>query len=306
MSHNIISATTEKTSSQVIDSRKPLRIPPILRLLRLGFRIGSVISPRLTGCAAFRLWITPPRFKVPESELEALTSAKIENLAINDHRITTYLWGDSAATVLLVHGWSGRGTQLGSFVAPLLKSGYRVLSFDAPAHGKSSGKQTNIYEIADTILALNEKYGPFDSAITHSFGGPCLAIAIQKGTTISSVVNISPPAETSGLVHKFASALKINGNVEKELMRCIENKYGEDIWQETSMENNVRDLDIPALVIHDVDDIDVPWHEGQAIAQAWSNVRFIKTSKLGHRRILRDPMTIKTSVEFIQSNSQHQ
>lgn len=303
MSNNISTATVNKPSAPPVQNRKPVRIPLLLRLFRLGFHIGGIISPRLSGYIAYRLWITPPRFKVPESELEALASATIEQLAVNNHNITTYLWGSAAPTVLLVHGWSGRGTQLGSFVEPLIESGYRVLSFDAPAHGKSSGKQTNIFEIADAIRVLDNKYGPFESAITHSFGGPCLAIAMQKGTSISSVVNISPPAETSGLVKKFASALQITARVEKELMLSIEKRYGANIWQETSMENNVRDLDIPALVIHDVDDIDVPWHEGQAIAQAWSKVRFIKTSKLGHRRILRDPATIKTSVEFIQANS---
>ncbi len=69
------------------------------------------------------------------------------------------------------------------------------------------------------------------------------------------------------------------------------------------MENNIRDLDVLAMVIHDVDDVDVPWHEGQTIAKAWNRVRFIKTNNLGHRRILRDPTTIKTAVDFIKSNS---
>ena len=69
------------------------------------------------------------------------------------------------------------------------------------------------------------------------------------------------------------------------------------------MENNVRELNIPALVIHDEHDTDVPWHEGQSIAQAWNNARFIKTSQLGHRRILRDSSTIETAVDFIKSDS---
>ncbi len=282
------------------NSKSP-RVPLLLKLFRIAFKIGGLISPGLAGCAAYRLWLTPPRYKVPESELTAEQTATIEQLVVDNKNITSYRWGSSGKTVLLVHGWSGRGTQLGSFVAPLIDSGFRVLSFDAPAHGRSSGKNTNIYEIASTILALDKKYGPFASVITHSFGGPCLAIAMKKGLVVSSVVNISPPAETAGLVGKFANALSIPANVEKELMLCIEKKFGEDIWQQTSMENNVRKLNIPAMVIHDVDDIDVPWQEGQAIASAWSKARFIKTSKLGHRRILRDPETIETAVDFIKT-----
>ena len=82
-------------------------------------------------------------------------------------------------------------------------------------------------------------------------------------------------------------------------MRCIESKLGKNVWQETSMENNVRNLDLPALVIHDADDLDVAIYEGETIAKVWNNVSFIKTRKLGHRRILRDPDTIQNAVTLL-------
>lgn len=288
-----------KTSSKIDTRPEPL----ILKLFKLAFKVGGIISPKLTGCAAYKLWITPQRFKTPESEQLAKNSAVTEFHEINNKKIATYHWGNTGPTILLIHGWSGRGTQMGTFAEPLVKSGFRVLSFDAPSHGISTGKQTNIYEIADTILALNKIYGPFKSVITHSFGGPCLAIAMKKGLSTSRVVNISPPAATEGLVNKFTAALSISRNVEQELMRCIEKNFGKDVWFDSSMENNIGEFDVHALVIHDVDDIDVPWHEGQIIAKAWNKVRFIKTSNLGHRRILRDPETIKTTVDFLMGYS---
>jgi pimeloyl-ACP methyl ester carboxylesterase len=234
-------------------------------LIRLGFRIGGSISPKLAGRAAYKLWFTPPRFSTPASEQGALKSADCVYRKINGMNIATYHWGQSGPTVLLVHGWSGRGTQLGAFVEPLIDAGFRVLSFDAPAHGSSSGNQTTLYEIADVILSLNLQYGPFDSVITHSFGGPCLAVAIQRGLNTS------------------------------------EDSFGKNIFEQASMVNNVRDLDMPALVIHDEDDADIPWRDGEAVAQAWKNAIFIKTSTLGHRRILRDALMIETAVDFIKS-----
>ena len=281
-------------------SNKPRSTPIILKVLQTGFKIGGLVAPKLTGCAAYKLWIRPPRFKTPKSETRAESSAKIKYHPIGDKSIATYRWGQAGPTILLVHGWSGRGTQLGPFAEALVDSGFRVISFDAPAHGKSSGKQTNIYEIAETISALDKLYGPFESVVTHSFGGPCLAIAMRNGLQTTRVVNISPPSKTVGLVKKFTDTLTIPSNVENELILCIEKNFGEDVWRDSSMENNVQNLDVPALVIHDVDDVDVPWHEGQSVAKAWNEVRFIKTSKLGHRRILRDPTTIKTTVDFIK------
>jgi len=288
------------TTTQV-KMKRPHPLPLILRLIRLGFRIGGTIAPKLAGRMAYKLWFTPSRFPTPASELTVLESAEMEYYKINSQSIATYSWGQSGPTILLVHGWSGRGTQLGAFVEPLINAGFSVLSFDCPAHGKSSGKQTNLYEIADVIQALNDHYGPFESVITHSFGGPCLAVAMQQGLNTSSVVSISPPARVTVLVEKFADTLAIPEKAEKNFVRRFEHAFGKNILEEASMQNMVHELDMPALVIHDEDDADIPWHDGQAVAQAWKHASFIKTSTLGHNRILRDASTIQTAVDFVKS-----
>ena len=56
--------------------------------------------------------------------------------------IVLYEYGKSNKKVLLVHGWSGRGTQLVKIADELLKMGYMTISFDAPAHGKSKGNSS--------------------------------------------------------------------------------------------------------------------------------------------------------------------
>ncbi|UCB55274.1 MAG: alpha/beta hydrolase [Thiotrichales bacterium] len=277
-------------------------VPVVLRLMRAAFSVGGVVFPRLAGRLAYRLWLTPTRFRTPVSEQAVLTSAVVDQLELDGMRIATYAWGQSGPAVLLVHGWSGRGTQLGAFVEPLINAGYRVISFDAPAHGNSSGRQTSLYQIADVVVALNQRLGPFESVITHSFGGPCLAAAMQQGVHPAAVVSLSPPASVAVLVHRFAETLAIPARAEQDFVRRFKQAFGDDILEVASMQNNVRNLAVPALVIHDEDDKDVPWQEGRAVAQAWNGARFIRTSKLGHRRILRDPATIEASVEFIRSN----
>ncbi|MCK5395498.1 MAG: alpha/beta hydrolase [Gammaproteobacteria bacterium] len=287
------------TMAPPISTSKSRPVPTILKVIRFAFGTVGRIAPDLAGRAAYKLWFTPTRFKTPASEYAVLVSAKIESHRINDETIVTYSWGQTGPIVLLVHGWSGRGTQLGNFVDPLIKAGYRVLSFDAPAHGKSSGKQTNLYIVADVILALQKHYGTFDSVITHSFGGPCIAVALQRGLLASRVINISPPATTKGLVDKFISTLNIPEKAGLNLIERIETTFGKKIWHEISMKNTVRGLNIPALVIHDDQDTDVPWQEGQIVAQSWDNARFVKTTGLGHRRILRDTTVIESAVNFI-------
>jgi pimeloyl-ACP methyl ester carboxylesterase len=60
---------------------------------------------------------------------------------------------------------------------------------------------------------------------------------------------------------------------------------------------------LPALIIHDHDDRDVSWHEGEAIARAWPHARFLRTEGLGHRRILLDPEVIGRAVRFLDPTS---
>ena len=292
-------ATQDFDSRSSINKMEPRPIPTALKAIRFAFGVIGHATPTLAGYLAYKLWFTPTRFKTPASEQSALQSSDIEHHLINDESIVTYHWGQSGPTILMVHGWSGRGTQLGHFVEPLIKAGYQVLSFDAPAHGKSSGKQTNLYQVADTIVELQKIYDKFDAVITHSFGGPCTAVAIQRGLITSRVISISPPASTKGLIEKFIHTLNIPKKAGINLIARIESTFGKNIWRDISMKNTVRELNIPAMIIHDDQDKDVPWQEGQLIAQSWKNSQFIKTTGLGHRRILRDASVIESTVNFI-------
>lgn len=60
---------------------------------------------------------------------------------------------------------------------------------------------------------------------------------------------------------------------------------------------------VGALIVHDDTDREVPWQEGSALAQAWSGARMLRTSGLGHRRILRDPQVIAEVTAFVTNPS---
>jgi alpha-beta hydrolase superfamily lysophospholipase len=62
----------------------------------------------------------------------------------------------------------------------LVKKGYEVIAFDAPAHGDSSGKTANAFQYRDAIKAVYEKFGPMHSFIAHSFGGLALSLFMEE------------------------------------------------------------------------------------------------------------------------------
>jgi pimeloyl-ACP methyl ester carboxylesterase len=58
-------------------------------------------------------------------------------------------------------------------------------------------------------------------------------------------------------------------------------------------------MNAPLLVIHDEDDREMPIRSGELVARSWPRAELVRTSGLGHRRILRDAGVIERTVEFV-------
>lgn len=275
--------------------RKPA---PALRVMRFLFaRLGRVM-PALMGRWAYRLWFRTRRFPESAAGRRIAGQAIRETLQVDDLPVAIYRWG-AGPVVLFVHGWSGRGSQVAAFVEPLQRAGFQVLAVDAPGHGETPGDSTNILECAAVLRAIEQAYGPLHAAITHSFGGMVLAYAMNHGTRVGRVVSLSAPATVEFLLDGFAQTLDMPPAVIESLRQRLERRFEGNFRGRISMINNVRDLAVPALVIHDTDDSSVPWRQGEMIAAAWPGACFMKTQGLGHGRILRDRDIVAAAVAFI-------
>jgi len=247
---------------------------------------------------AFEKFFTPPRKSPTEQEQKFQEQADISTIPAEPAELTVYSWG-KGKTILLVHGWGGRATQLGSFVEPLVELGYRVLAFDAPAHGKTAGKQTNVLEFAQAIKTVVEKEGSIDSIITHSLGSAATAVVLDEGLVARKIVFLGAVCYISTTVTMFSKSARLTQELEQELRELMELKFGQDVWDKLSVDKRVNNLKIPALLFHDCNDREIPLEESIAINQSWSGSQLITTSRLGHRRILRDKEVIRQAVNFI-------
>lgn len=275
-----------------------LPVPVAFWLLRLAIRLLGLVSPALAGRWVYRLWFQPLRFPEPPQEKEWRRTAQPLDVVHRGQRLAVDAWG-AGPTVLLVHGWNGRGAQLGAFGPELVRAGFRVVTFDTPAHGCSPGRATNLPEISEAIHAVARACGPVHAVIGHSFGVACAIYAVQQGLKVNRIVAISPPDNVHSLTQKFFTTLDIGPRVQKIFNRNFEVQFGADLWQRFAPEVLARQLDVPGLVIHDQDDRDVPIEEGIAVARAWPGAQFVRTTGLGHRRILRDPDVIARVAAFI-------
>jgi len=269
--------------------------PHILRTVIRG--LGPVF-PGLMGGWAYRLWFRTRRYAGSVAEQAVAGIAEHTTLPVEGIPVAVYRWG-AGPVIVLVHGWSGRATQLAAFVEPLTAAGYCVVAFDAPGHGKTPGSRTNILEFAAALQAIAAAYGPLYGALAHSFGGMALAYALQQGVDAGRVVCIGTPARLEFLVERFADMLTLPDPVLIDLRRRLEKRFAANVWELMSTDSNVRTLTMPALIVHDRDDREVPWRQGKMIADAWPGAQWLATRRLGHRRILRDAATVKAVVDFL-------
>lgn len=284
------------------NTRQSLKVPkPIL----LTAKILEVTSPKLAARFGMKIFTTPMKFALPKREQKMDAESRQEELAIPsiDKGIHVYHLGDSPKKVLLVHGWSGRGTQLYSIAEKLIKAGYSTVSFDAPAHGKSPGKNSDMTEFVAAIHELNKKYGPFEFAVGHSLGAMAVLNAIKQGFKVKKAVTVGSGDIIEDIMDDFTKKMGMEIATGKLMIKLFEKKFKTSI-DTYSAYMAAKDVHIPVLMFHDEEDDDVPVTAAVNIFTNLSNGELVMTQGLGHRKILGDSRVIKRIVEFLTKNDE--
>lgn len=274
-----------------------LQIPkPILLIAKLL----EVISPKLATHFASKLFRTPIKHKIPKRELEMDKNTLQQKILIPsiNKEIVVYKYGESKRKILLVHGWSGRGTQLVKIADELLNLGFETISFDAPSHGKSKGNNTLLPEFIDSILELEKQFGPFEFAIGHSLGGMAILNAVKQKLEIKKGVIIGSGDIIQDIIDDFICKLQLAPKIGFSLKNLFEKQSGirMDSYSSYSV---AKDVKIPILIIHDEDDADVPVKAAYNIQKHLSKSNILITKKLGHRKILGDKVVIDKIKTFL-------
>tara|TARA_B110000858_G_scaffold87398_1_gene100999 strand:- start:1236 stop:2111 length:876 start_codon:yes stop_codon:yes gene_type:complete len=260
----------------------------------------ELISSRLASFFGIRLFITPVNFPIPKREQYMLKSAQKKRLQIPEIKkeIEILSYGYSKKKVLLVHGWSGRSTQLFAFADKLLENGFMVISFDGPAHGKSTGRTTMMPEFLKTIEKINTTFGPFEAAIGHSFGATSLYNAVATFLDIKTFIAIGSGDRISEIISNFAKNLYLKEKSAKKIQSGLEKKWVIHL-DDFSSSTVAKKIKIPVLVVHDKTDGDVPVSCAYKIRQNLEKGSLFITNGLGHTKILRNNEVVHKSIKFI-------
>ena len=260
----------------------------------------QAVSPSLTTKFAAKLFTTPIKHKLPKRELHMERESVQKSIVVTEiqKEIVVYEYGKSNKKILLVHGWSGRGTQLVKIADELLKLGYMTISFDAPAHGKSKGNSSIMIEFIASILEIEKQYGPFEFAIGHSLGGMSVLNAIKQNLQVKKAVIIGSGDIIQDIIDDFICKLQLKPEYGIKLRNHFEAKFGGKM-DDYSAYKAAEKTEIPVLVIHDKDDDDVSVKAAYNIQKHLKQSEIMITEGLGHRKILGDETVIQKIAAFI-------
>ncbi|EAZ94774.1 hypothetical protein FBBAL38_10057 [Flavobacteria bacterium BAL38] len=282
------------------NKQKQAQVIEIPKAILFTAKFLQAVSPSLTTKFAAKLFTTPIKHKLPKRELHMERESVQKSILVPEiqKEIVVYEYGKSEKKILLVHGWSGRGTQLVKIADEMLKMGYMTISFDAPAHGKSKGNSSIMIEFIASILEIDKQFGPFEFAIGHSLGGMSVLNAIKQNLQVKKAVTIGSGDIIQDIIDDFILKLKLKPEFGIKLRDYFETKYGGKM-DDYSAYKAAEKTNIPVLVIHDKNDDDVSIKAAYNIQKHLKQSEIMITEGLGHRKILGDETVIQKIREFI-------
>jgi pimeloyl-ACP methyl ester carboxylesterase len=274
-----------------------LRIPA---WIRLGVWLSQQLSTYLATQLALYLFFRPQRFKRPvrEQQMHENTLKTSCYVPTINKEIQVFRFAGKGPKVMLLHGWSGRGTQLFVFANELRKLNAEVITFDMPAHGQSKGNKTNIVELVACIKEVYTKYGPFDHAIAHSMGSMALLRSLRDGISMKSVAIIASGDKVRNVFYRFSEQFQFSNKVTEQMIQTVEKQFGMNL-ESYSASMSLEYLEMPLLIVHDKHDKETPFAYSKDLHEIASNSELLLTSGLGHHRILRDSKTVQRIIQFI-------
>lgn len=274
-----------------------LKIPKIILVTA---KFLEVISSKFAMLFAAKLFVTPIKYKIPKRELHMEQKSIQSKLFVPSLKknIVVYNYGKSDKKILLVHGWSGRGTQLVKIADEMLDLGYSTISFDAPAHGKSEGKTTIMTEFIASIMEIEKQFGSFEFAVGHSLGGMSILNAIKHNLDIKKAVIIGSGDIIQDIIDDFIKKLELKPKIGLLLKNHFERNFGEPM-ENYAASFSAKSVTIPVLIVHDKNDDDVNVKAAYNIHENLKNSTLLITEGLGHQKILGDSEVLKLIKEFI-------
>ena len=294
--------------SRILSSaeRRQRVIPLSFQLAGMALNLVSILHNEWASAVLARLWFTV--FKTaPRPWVAEFWNGAHEHieLAVEDVTIPVHCWG-RGPVVLMMHGWSGSGTQFRRFIEPLVAAGFRAVCFDAPEHGSNPGRRSDMPRFSSTLLAIQQRLGEIEAVIAHSLGAMAATYAVQQGLKPRRTVLVAPHLEVQKMFETYRDLL----NMRPRLAQRFHDKIGDrmrglmngcDPWRELVPAKLLKLPDLRGMLVYDHEDPEVSEAQFREMIELWPDCEVHATRGLGHNRILKDDAVIEAIVAYLKS-----
>lgn len=271
------------------------------RALSLGLALYARLSSDGAARLIERLAFTPQRLPMPSRYEHLLEQADSHTqLHVGTRTLPIYSWGEGPV-VLGVHGWSGAGIQFGAFIQPLVAAGYRVVLYDAPAHGRAQGERTDLYEMTEVLTRVGELFGPLEAVMAHSLGSLAAGRALVDGLSARKLVLLAPPASLSEVVDNLGVQMGLSAGALAQHRARMEARFGPEVWQRLALDELVPQLNQPGLVVIDDQDRAVAPAQSARVYHRWPGAELLRSEGLGHHRLLWHDRVVEPVVAWLSA-----
>jgi pimeloyl-ACP methyl ester carboxylesterase len=270
----------------------------MMKAYGVGVRAVGAVAPELAAGLTARHHLTVRCGPVRLQERAILEQARQTVVRVGERSVAVYQWGAGGPAAILVHGWNGHAGQMTPFIQPLQAMGYRVVAFDAPAHGRSPGKLSHVPEMADALRAVVDAVGGAEVIVTHSIGATVVALAMTRGLETGRLAMVAPSVSATPWVDRTAELLGLSADLRARHVAKVEQICGAPL-PEVEMAACVDAVTVPVLAIMDRADRMANAREARPVLARIAGVRLVETHGLGHLRILSNGAVVEAVSRFV-------
>jgi pimeloyl-ACP methyl ester carboxylesterase len=255
-----------------------------------------------------RSFCTPPFLPLNDFDSRVLEDADKEELAFEYGKLNCYSWGQGKK-VLLVHGWGSRASHMGLIARTLAGSGFKAISYDAPAHASgiddNRAELSNFFEFSRSLAQVAKNIGPFFAIIGHSLGAVASVFAITGKSLVSGyrvqtekLILMGLPVHLENLVTSFCRNKGLNDSDCSRLKNDLEHNFNFS-FDDFNTEEALREIKAEVLVIHDRNDEEFPLSEAECLQKSFPKIELYVFDGKGHQKVMLNRQVISRIEEWL-------
>ncbi|MDC6470656.1 alpha/beta fold hydrolase [Flavobacteriales bacterium] len=277
-----------------------------LNIVRLYFKLISLIAPKFAGAKAFKLFQKVRIKSIRKREEDFYTKANHFKVTSPKEDINCYeLGAGNSDIVFLLHGWESNAGSLSKFAYQLAENNYRVISFDLPGHAKYNSNYTNLAECKNAftnVIKFVKPKKPF-SVLSHSFGSAVSAYTLSNlNYKINKLVFLTSPNSILEIFIDFKKLIGLPSSAFSYLIEKADLLANEKI-KNFSIDEKLKHFTFSKLLlIHDEYDKIIPFKNSKEIQRLYeADSVLIKHKKIGHYKMLWNQNVIDETLLFLKN-----